>query len=101
MRTRVPRYVSFPIVLLDCRSPLAATHYWAAGRRPTAGAAGVHYGATVASDDAARVFAVVGIDHVQLAMPAGGEADAERFYGDVLGLRRVPKPPPLAVRGGC
>jgi diguanylate cyclase (GGDEF)-like protein/PAS domain S-box-containing protein len=34
---------------------------------------------------------IVGIDHVQVAMPAGVDAEraAERFYGDVLGLRRV------------
>ncbi len=46
---------------------------------------------------------VVGIDHVQLAMPAGpdAEARAEAFYGDLLGLPRVPKPPELAARGGC
>jgi catechol 2,3-dioxygenase-like lactoylglutathione lyase family enzyme len=41
------------------------------------------------------------IDHVQLAMPAGGEAAARAFYGDLLGLPEVPKPPPLAARGGC
>ncbi len=41
------------------------------------------------------------LDHVQLAMPVGGEAAAQRFYGDVLGLPRVPKPPHLASRGGC
>jgi len=41
------------------------------------------------------------IDHVQLAMPPGGEAAAEAFYTGVLGLPRVPKPPLLAVRGGC
>ena len=41
------------------------------------------------------------LDHVQLAMPRGGEADAEAFYGGPLGLRRVPKPEPLAARGGC
>jgi catechol 2,3-dioxygenase-like lactoylglutathione lyase family enzyme len=41
------------------------------------------------------------IDHVQLAMPPGGEAVAEAFYSGVLGLPRVPKPPLLAVRGGC
>ena len=41
------------------------------------------------------------IDHVQLAMPAGGEAAAEAFYRGVLGLPCVPKPPLLAVRGGC
>ena len=40
------------------------------------------------------------IDHVQLAMPAGGEAAAEEFYADLLGLAVVPKPEPLASRGG-
>jgi hypothetical protein len=46
---------------------------------------------------------VVALDHVQLAMPAGAEADAqaEAFYVGLLGLLRVPKPPELAVRGGC
>ena len=43
---------------------------------------------------------IVAIDHVQLAMPADGEDEARRFYGDLLGLREVPKPPALAVRGG-
>lgn len=41
------------------------------------------------------------IDHVQLAMPPGGEELATWFYEDVLGVPRVPKPPHLAVRGGC
>jgi catechol 2,3-dioxygenase-like lactoylglutathione lyase family enzyme len=41
------------------------------------------------------------IDHVQLAMPAGGEDEARRFYGELLGLPEQPKPPHLAVRGGC
>ncbi len=44
---------------------------------------------------------VVGIDHVQLAMPAGREADAVAFYEGLLGIPQVPKPPHLAVRGGC
>jgi catechol 2,3-dioxygenase-like lactoylglutathione lyase family enzyme len=44
---------------------------------------------------------LVGIDHVQLAMPPGGEAEAEGFYSGVLGLTRVPKPSALAMRGGC
>ena len=44
---------------------------------------------------------LLAIDHVQLAMPAGGEADARRFYGDLLGLPETPKPPHLAKRGGC
>jgi catechol 2,3-dioxygenase-like lactoylglutathione lyase family enzyme len=45
--------------------------------------------------------AITGFHHVQLAMPAGREAEAEAFYAGVLGLTRVPKPPPLAGRGGC
>ena len=45
-----------------------------------------------------RVYA---IDHVQLAMPAGGEEKARAFYQGVLGLAEVPKPPHLAVRGGA
>ena len=46
-------------------------------------------------------MAVYGIDHVQLAMPAGGEALARRFYGEVLGLTEIPKPANLAARGGA
>lgn len=41
------------------------------------------------------------IDHVQLAMPPGGEAQARQFYVDVLGLREIAKPPHLAKRGGA
>ncbi|HWE67097.1 MAG TPA: VOC family protein [Acidimicrobiales bacterium] len=46
-------------------------------------------------------FAVVGLDHVQLAMPAGREDEAEAFYSGLLGLARLPKPEPMAQRGGC
>jgi catechol 2,3-dioxygenase-like lactoylglutathione lyase family enzyme len=41
------------------------------------------------------------LDHVQLAMPAGMEAEAVAFYEGVLGIPQVPKPDHLAVRGGC
>jgi hypothetical protein len=41
------------------------------------------------------------IDHVQLAMPSGGEDQARAFYGMLLGMREVPKPAELAKRGGC
>jgi catechol 2,3-dioxygenase-like lactoylglutathione lyase family enzyme len=41
------------------------------------------------------------IDHVQLAMPAGEEESAQRFYRDLLGMVEIPKPPQLAKRGGC
>jgi catechol 2,3-dioxygenase-like lactoylglutathione lyase family enzyme len=44
---------------------------------------------------------LLGIDHVQLAMPPGGEDAARSFYQGVLGLVEVPKPPVLAARGGC
>ena len=43
---------------------------------------------------------IVGLDHVQLAMPPGREDDARAFYGEVLGLVEVPKPEALAARGG-
>ena len=41
------------------------------------------------------------LDHVQLAMPPGGEARARAFYATLLGIPEVPKPAHLAVRGGC
>jgi catechol 2,3-dioxygenase-like lactoylglutathione lyase family enzyme len=46
-------------------------------------------------------FEVVGLDHVQLAMPPGGEGAAEDFYAGLLGFTRIPKPEPMASRGGC
>ena len=52
---------------------------------------------TAASDDPL----VLRIDHVQLAMPAGGEDQARAFYQGVLGVTEHPKPPHLASRGGC
>jgi catechol 2,3-dioxygenase-like lactoylglutathione lyase family enzyme len=44
---------------------------------------------------------VIGLHHVQLAMPAGGEEAADRFYAGLLGLDPIPKPANLAGRGGC
>lgn len=44
---------------------------------------------------------VLAIDHVQLAMPAGGEAAARQFYGGLLGMAELPKPKPLRARGGA
>lgn len=43
---------------------------------------------------------IVALDHVQLAIPPQGEEDADAFYCGVLGLVAVPKPEPLAARGG-
>jgi catechol 2,3-dioxygenase-like lactoylglutathione lyase family enzyme len=44
---------------------------------------------------------VISIEHVQLAMPAGGEDRARAFYRDLLGIAETPKPANLAKRGGC
>ena len=44
---------------------------------------------------------IIALDHVQLAMPAGGEVAARRFYVEVLGLEEIPKPAALAGRGGA
>jgi catechol-2,3-dioxygenase len=43
---------------------------------------------------------ILGIDHIQLAMPPGGEDVARSFYGHLLDLVEKPKPPDLARRGG-
>ncbi len=41
------------------------------------------------------------VDHIQIAIPAGGEERARAFYGKLLGLQEIPKPESLAQRGGC
>lgn len=41
------------------------------------------------------------IDHVQAAIPVGGEGEARGFYGVLLGLAEIPKPADMAARGGC
>jgi len=45
-------------------------------------------------------MSVLGIDHVQIAMPAGEEEKARAFFINLLGFREIPKPPQLAKRGG-
>jgi len=42
-----------------------------------------------------------GLHHVQLAVPAGSEPALRAFYGDLLGMVEVAKPPELAARGGA
>ena len=40
------------------------------------------------------------LDHIQLAMPAGGEREARGFYSGLLGLNELEKPArPAAARG--
>ncbi|MEZ5412777.1 MAG: VOC family protein [Opitutaceae bacterium] len=41
------------------------------------------------------------LDHIQLAMPPGGEDQARAFWRDLLGMVEEIKPEPLASRGGC
>ncbi len=45
-------------------------------------------------------MAIVGLDHVQVAITPGGEDEARRFYGDLLRMPEVAKPSALAGRGG-
>jgi catechol 2,3-dioxygenase-like lactoylglutathione lyase family enzyme len=37
-------------------------------------------------------FQLVGINHVNVTVPAALELASKQFYGDVLGLRQIPKP---------
>jgi catechol 2,3-dioxygenase-like lactoylglutathione lyase family enzyme len=46
-------------------------------------------------------MAVIAIDHVQLAMPPGGEDKARAFYAGVLGLDEIPKPEGVLKLGGA
>lgn len=41
------------------------------------------------------------LDHILLAMPAGRESDARKFYQGILGIPEAMKPPDLAAQGGC
>lgn len=44
---------------------------------------------------------ILGLDHVQLAMPPGRETEAIAFYQGLLGIPHIPKPEHLRARGGC
>jgi catechol 2,3-dioxygenase-like lactoylglutathione lyase family enzyme len=44
---------------------------------------------------------ITGLDHVQVAAPPGCEAQARRFYGDLLGLPEVPRPTTMMASGGA
>ena len=48
-----------------------------------------------------KTMPITGLDHVQLAMPPGREAEARSFYAGLLGFVEMPKPANLAKRGGC
>ena len=57
--------------------------------------------ASVMRDDDPMTHEVLGLDHVQLTIPAGEEPRAVLFYNGILGLPQLIKPEPLASRGGC
>ena len=44
-------------------------------------------------------MAIIGLDHVQLAIPAGGEDQARAFFVGLLGMTEVPKPANLSPTG--
>jgi catechol 2,3-dioxygenase-like lactoylglutathione lyase family enzyme len=44
---------------------------------------------------------LVGLHHVQLSAPRGSEDALRSFYGKLLGMVEVAKPPVLAARGGA
>jgi catechol 2,3-dioxygenase-like lactoylglutathione lyase family enzyme len=44
---------------------------------------------------------MIGLDHVQLAAPPGCEAEARRFYSELLGLMEIEKPEPMRSTGGA
>jgi orotate phosphoribosyltransferase len=52
------------------------------------------------STESPLISDVLGLDHVQLAAPTGCEDEARRFFGGLLGLSEIQKPPLLHGRGG-
>ena len=46
-------------------------------------------------------FTLGRLHHVQLAIPPEGEDRCRAFWGGVLGMTELQKPPVLAARGGC
>jgi catechol 2,3-dioxygenase-like lactoylglutathione lyase family enzyme len=58
----------------------------------------VSHGRAILPDMSQRVAR---IDHIQIAAPQGREPAARGFYGSVLGMTEIEKPPVLAARGGC
>jgi catechol 2,3-dioxygenase-like lactoylglutathione lyase family enzyme len=43
---------------------------------------------------------VLRVQHAQITIPVGAEAEAREFYCGVLGLKEIPKPEILRPRGG-
>jgi catechol 2,3-dioxygenase-like lactoylglutathione lyase family enzyme len=47
-----------------------------------------------------EILSVMNLSHINITLPKGGEDIARSFYSGLLGLREIPKPTPLLVRGG-
>ncbi|MFJ5677752.1 glyoxalase [Streptomyces sp. NPDC093097] len=58
-------------------------------------------GSAPATGQAHADYSFAGLHHVQLAIPPGAEEACREFWGGVLGMTELPKPPALAARGGC
>ncbi len=43
---------------------------------------------------------ITALDHIQISLPKGKENEARAFFGRLLGLSEIEKPPNLAKRGG-
>jgi len=43
---------------------------------------------------------IIGIHHIQIAAPPNSEQQTRQFWGELVGLKEIPKPPNLAGRGG-
>lgn len=52
-------------------------------------------------DGPVNAFEVLGLDHVQIAIPKDGEARAREFFVNLLGWTEMEKPANLRVRGGA
>ncbi|GAA0480581.1 VOC family protein [Salinibacillus aidingensis] len=45
-------------------------------------------------------FTIKGIDHIQLAAPAGCEEKARQFFSEIIGMKEIEKPETLRKNGG-
>ncbi len=46
-------------------------------------------------------FSFKGLHHINLTVPVGSEEQCRNFWGTILGMVELEKPPVLAARGGC
>ena len=43
---------------------------------------------------------ILKVHHAQITIPKNAETEARKFYCEILGLKEIPKPEALLVRGG-